>query len=128
MSSDFSVRPVGAPAVTPVIQPSSAAVSDAVHTDLPPGQSVTAADPGATIRNESQSQAENQASIAHQAYYDRAAAAMVFQVVNRRTDQVVDQYPDEAVLRRRAYFHTLDMQKDVQRDDTPRVPPTDRSA
>jgi hypothetical protein len=49
---------------------------------------------------------------------------MVFQVVNRKTDQVVEQYPDEAVLRRRAYFHALDMQK----DDTPRVLPTDRTA
>lgn len=128
MNSDFSVRPIGAPAVAPVVPPTSAAVSEAVHTDLPPSQSVTAADASATIRNDLQSQAENQASIAHQAYYDRAAAAMVFQLVNRRTDQVVDQYPDEAVLRRRAYFHTLDMQKDVQKDDTPRVPPTDRSA
>jgi hypothetical protein len=25
---------------------------------------------------------------------------------------VVDQFPDEAVLRRRAYFHTLDLTKD----------------
>jgi hypothetical protein len=49
---------------------------------------------------------------------------MVFQVVNGRTDQVIEQYPDEAVLRRRAYFHSLDMQK----DGTPRVPPTDRKA
>jgi hypothetical protein len=37
---------------------------------------------------------------------------------------VVDQYPDEAVLRRRAYFHTLDMTK----DNAPRVLPTDRTA
>ncbi|NEL06797.1 hypothetical protein G3V88_23825, partial [Escherichia coli] len=61
-------------------------------------------------------------------YYDRAAAALVFQVVNRKTDQVVAQYHDEAVLRRRAYFNTLDMQKDLQKEDLPRVMPTDRTA
>jgi uncharacterized FlaG/YvyC family protein len=49
---------------------------------------------------------------------------MVYQVVDQKTDEVVDQYPDEAVLRRRAYFHALDISK----DDTPRVIPTDRVA
>jgi hypothetical protein len=61
---------------------------------------------------------------AHQAYFDRDASAMVYQVVNDRTDQVVMQYPDDAVLRRRAYFHALDL----SRGTPPRVVPTDRLA
>src|SRR5512135_2840887 len=108
MSSDFSVRPVGTPAATPVIPPSSPAVSNAVPTDLPPSQTVTAADPSLSTRNDVQLQIANQDYVSHQAYYDRTAAAMVFQVVDRKTSQVVEQYPDEAVLRRRAYFHTLE--------------------
>jgi hypothetical protein len=36
----------------------------------------------------------------------------------------VDQFPDDAALRRRAYFHTLDMAK----SDVPHVMPTDRTA
>jgi uncharacterized FlaG/YvyC family protein len=120
MSSDFSIRPVGAPAPTTVAAPVSQAVSNAVQTDLPPSQTVTAMDSS----NDSQQLAANDALVSRQAYYDRAAAALVFQVVNRKTDAVVEQFPDEAVLRRRAYFHTLDMQK----DDTPRVLPTDRTA
>jgi len=44
-------------------------------------------------------------------FIDQAAASIVYQVVDRRTDAVVQQYPDEAVLRRRAYFHTLDLTK-----------------
>jgi hypothetical protein len=99
-------------------------VSNAVQTDLPPSQTVTAADAGAGVRIDPQELAANDLFVSHQAYYDRTAAAMVFQVVNRKTDQVVDQFPDEAVLRRRAYFHALDMQK----DDAPRVLPTDRTA
>ncbi len=128
MSSDFSVRPIGGPVAAPIIPPSNQAVANAVPTDLPASQTVTAADRSATVRNDVSLQAANDLFVSHQAYYDRAAAAMVFQVVNRRTDQVVDQYPDEAVLRRRAYFHTIDMQKDLQKEDAPRVPATDRTA
>jgi uncharacterized FlaG/YvyC family protein len=124
MSSDFSIRPVGAAASATVVAPASQAVSSAVQTDLPPSQTVTAADSSTAVRNDPQELAANDASVSHQAYYDRTAAAMVFQVVNRRTTEVVEQYPDEAVLRRRAYFHALDMQK----DDAPRVLPTDRMA
>jgi hypothetical protein len=51
--------------------------------------------------------------ISHQAYFDRAAASVVYQIVNDKTNQVVRQYPEEAVLRRRAYFHSLDLAKEA---------------
>jgi hypothetical protein len=123
--SDFSIRPVGAPAPAPIVQAPSQAANDAVATDLPASQSVTVADPGAAARNDAQAQAQAASEfVSHQAFFDRDAASMVFQVLNGRTDAVVDQFPDEAVLRRRAYFHTLDMTK----DNAPRVLPTDRTA
>lgn len=121
MSSDFSIRPVGAPTATAVVQAPSQAANDAVATDLPASQSVTAADAGASARNDPQAASD---FVSHQAYFDREAASLVFQVVNGKTDAVVEQYPDEAVLRRRAYFHALDMTK----EGTPRVMPTDRRA
>jgi len=122
MSTDFSIRPVGAPAPSPTVQPQTQAASEAVATQLPVNQSVTAADNGGSVRNDVQSL--NVASVAHQAFYDRDAASMVFQIVNSHTDQVVEQFPEEAVLRRRAYFHALDLAKGEQ----PRVIPTDRIA
>jgi hypothetical protein len=122
MSTDFSIRPVGAPAPSPVVQPPSPAASDAVQTDLPASQSVTASDAGAAARNDAPSTSSDY--ISHQAFFDRSAAAMVYQVLDSKTDQVVDQYPDEAVLRRRAYFHALDLAKGT----LPRVIPTDRTA
>ncbi len=122
MSTDFSIRPVGAPAPSPVVQPPSPAASDAVQTDLPASQSVTATDAGAAARNDVPSPSSY--DVSHQAFFDRAAAAMVYQVLDSKTDQVVDQYPDEAVLRRRAYFHALDLAKGAP----PRVIPTDRTA
>ncbi|MBV8926802.1 MAG: hypothetical protein JOZ74_15650 [Bradyrhizobium sp.] len=118
MSTDFSIRPVGAPAPSPVIQPVSQAASNGVMTELPASQSVSAADAGTVARNDPQLLSYD---VSHQAYYDRAAGAMVYQEVDEKTDQVMDQYPDEAVLRRRAYFHALEMSK----DDQPHVIPTD---
>ena len=109
MSTDFSIRPVGTPVAMPIVQPpSSEAAGNAVATELPASQSVAVADPSAALRNDSPAAND---FVSHQAFIDRAAASIVYQVVDNRTNAVVEQYPDEAVLRRRAYFHTLDMTK-----------------
>ena len=108
MSTDFSIKPVGAPVAAPLVQPVSEAAGSAVATDLPASQSVTAADAGASVRNDTQTAGSY---VSHQAFFDQAAASIVYQVVSG-TDQVVEQYPDDATLRRRAYFHTLDLTKD----------------
>jgi hypothetical protein len=109
MSTDFSIKPVGAPVATPIISAASNAANSAVPTQLPPSQSVTVADASAGVRNDSQGSTD---FVSRQAFFDSAAASVVFQVVDGRTDQVVQQFPDEAVLRRRAYFHTLDLAKE----------------
>jgi hypothetical protein len=121
MSTDFSIRPVGAPAPSPVVPPPSKAANEAVSTDLPASQSVTATDASAGANNDPQIASDD---LSHQAFFDRAAAAVVFQVVDNRTNQVVKQYPDDAVLRRRAYFHTLDLTK----ASSTRARATDRTA
>jgi hypothetical protein len=122
MSLDFSIRPVGVPVATIVVQAPSPAVNNAVATVLPANQSVTVPEPGASVRDDVQTISDE--AISHQAFYDRAAASLVFQVVDTRNAEVVEQYPDEAVLRRRAYFHALDLSK----SSPPRALPTDRSA
>jgi hypothetical protein len=122
MSTDFSIRPVGTSAPSPVVQPQSPAVSDAVATQLPASQSVAAADGGTAARNDPPSLGV--ADMMRQAFFDREAASMVYQVVNNTTGRVVEQFPAEAVLRRRAYFRALDLAKSSQ----PRVIPTDRTA
>jgi hypothetical protein len=98
----------------------SQAASDGVATELPPTQSVTATD-AAVVSSELPAASD---SVSHQAFFDRAAASFVFQVVNQKTDEVVDQFPDDAILRRRAYFHTLDL----TRQEPSRPVPTDRVA
>ena len=109
MSTDFSIRPVGAPVATPIVSSAGGTASGAVPTQLPPSQTVTATDAAASARNDLQD-ANN--FVSHQAFFDRAASSFVFEVVNSETGQVVQQFPDEAVLRRRAYFHALDLTKE----------------
>jgi len=121
MSSDFSIKPVGAPVATPFIQPSGQAASKPVATELPASQSVAAPATSVAARNDPQTTSD---SVSRQAFIDQAAATIVFQVVDNRTSQVVQQFPDEAVLRRRAYFHTLDLTKDAPT----RLLATDRKA
>jgi hypothetical protein len=122
MSTDFSIRPVGAPVATPVVQAPSEAANNAVATELPASQSVTAVDAGAAVRNDTPAAFNDYVS--HQAFIDQAAASIVYQIVDNRTNAVVAQYPDEAVLRRRAYFHTLDLTK----GEPTRLLATDRKA
>ncbi|GGI22954.1 hypothetical protein [Bradyrhizobium guangdongense] len=111
MSTDFSIRPVGIPVPAQIVTTSNSAANDAVQTDLPVSQTVAASDTSAPARNDLQSN-EN---ISRQVIFDQAAASMVFQVVNDKTEAVVDQFPDEAMLRRRAYFHALDLKSEPSR-------------
>jgi hypothetical protein len=108
MSTDFSIKPVGAPAAISVAQPVSEAANSAVHTELPAGQSVTVTDASEGARGDPQPASD---FVSHQAFLDRAAGAIVYQIIDGKDGQVVDQFPDEASLRRRAYFHTLDLTK-----------------
>jgi uncharacterized FlaG/YvyC family protein len=129
MSTDFNIKPVGAPVAAPIVQHVSEAAQHAVATELPASQSVAAVDSSArastdsaavrvSISNASVSNQSNQVVI------DRDARAVVYQVIDTRTSQVVKQFPEEAVLRRRAYFHALDLTKDAPT----RLRATDRKA
>jgi hypothetical protein len=121
MSADFSIRPVGAPVYTPIAPPVSAAVNDAVATEVPASQSVTAVDISTRAQIDS---APASPYVSHQVILDQAAASIVYQVVDNRTSEVVQQFPDEAVLRRRAYFRALDLTK----NQPSRLLATDRKA
>jgi hypothetical protein len=121
MSTDFSIKLVGAPVATPVALPASEAAARAVATELPAAKSVTAADASVRARNDLETA---NANVSRQVVLDRAAASIVYQVVDERTSVVVQQFPDDAVLRRRAYFHTLDLNK----SEPTRMLATDRKA
>jgi hypothetical protein len=126
MSTDFNIKPVGAPVAAPIVHPISEAAHNAVATELPTSQSVTASDAGARTNLDSDAVhvSISNATVSNQVVIDRDAATIVYQVVDNRTSQVVKQFPEEAVLRRRAYFHALDLTKDAPQ----RLRATDRRA
>lgn len=126
MSTDFSIKPVGAPVAAPIVQHVSDAAQHAVATELPASQSVSPVDAGsragtdsATVRSSISS-----ASVSNHVVIDRDARAVVYQIIDNKTSQVVKQFPEEAVLRRRAYFNTLDL----TREAPTRLRATDREA
>jgi uncharacterized FlaG/YvyC family protein len=127
MSTDFNIKPVGAPVAAPIVQHVSEAAQRAVATELPASQSVAAVDSSARAGTDSAAvrvSISNASSVSNQVVIDRDARAVVYQVIDTKTSQVVKQFPEEAVLRRRAYFHTLDL----TRDAPTRLRATDRKA
>ena len=109
MGTDFSIKPVGAPVATPFIQPAPEAARQAVPTQLPASQSVTAS---AAAANANLTPGYIPLDdVAHDVIIDRAAGTVVYQEVDTATNQVVSQYPDESRLRARAYFRALDAAK-----------------
>jgi uncharacterized FlaG/YvyC family protein len=125
MSTDFNIKPVGAPVAAPIVQHVSEAAQHAVATELPASQSVAAVDSARASTDSAPVRISiSNASVSNQVVIDRDARAVVYQVIDTRTSQVVKQFPEEAVLRRRAYFHTLDLTRDAPQ----RLRATDRKA
>jgi hypothetical protein len=121
MSSDFIIKPVGTALAAPALQPASPAADEAVATELPAHQSVAAADASPRMRHDTQRPSDN---LSHHVVLDGDAGSIVYQVVDNRTSLVVRQFPDQAVLRRRAYIRALDLAK----ADQTAHPITDRRA
>src|SRR4051794_37136971 len=109
MSSDFSIKPVGTAVAAAMLQPASPAADDAVATELPARQSVAAADASPRVRHDAQNAGD---SLSHQVILDRDAASIVYQVVDNRTSLVVKQFPDQGLLRRRAYARALEQARE----------------
>jgi uncharacterized FlaG/YvyC family protein len=114
MSTDFSVKPVGVPASTHIVRPAPEAAREAVRTQLPPAQSVTASETTKALRRESVQ--IDRERLSRQMVFDEDSAQLVYQVVDRRTEDVVAQVPDEAQRRSRAYFREMERMKEASRE------------
>ena len=113
MSTDFSVRPIGVSAQTPIARPAPEAAREAVRTQLPPTQTVTPSETAKTPRRESVQ--IDRERLSRSIEFDRDSAALIYKVVDQRTENVVAQVPDEAQRRSRAYFREMERQKEATR-------------
>jgi uncharacterized FlaG/YvyC family protein len=112
MGADFNIKPVGAPVATPVIRPAPEAVREAVPTQLPPDKTVSAApralQPNISAANYQQVDSDR---ISKEVIIDKGAGEIVFVSVDKKSNQVIDQYPEESRLRSRAYLRAMDTLK-----------------
>lgn len=127
MGADFNIKPVGAPVATPVIRPAPEAVREAVPTQLPPDKTVSATarvlQPNISAANYQQIDSDQ---ISKEVIIDKGAGEIVFVSVDKKSNQVIDQYPEELRLRSLAYLRTMDTLKQDARLQDRRIE-TDRT-
>ena len=120
MGADFNVRPVGAPVAAPIIRPAPEAVREAVPTQLPPDKSVGASGallrPSISAANYQQVDGDRISRV----IVDRDAAEIVYVSVDKKTNQVINQFPEESRLRARAYLRAMDSAMLERRMETDR--------
>ena len=121
MGADFNIKPVGAPVIAPIIRPEPEAARAAVPTLLPADKTVTASDtivrPALSPANYQQADADR---VSHEVVIDSAAAEVVYVSVDKKTNQVINQFPEESRLRTRAYLRALDTARTDRRLETDR--------
>jgi len=103
MSTDFAIRPVSAPAPTAVVRDVSPSRHEAPAENVRQAPAPHA-DP-APARHEIEAA---DAALARETIFDKAAGELIFRVVDTRSDRVVRQIPEQAMLRLRAYTRALD--------------------
>jgi len=121
MGTDFNIRPAGAPVAAPFVRPAPEAVRQAVPTELPPGKNVGASD--ALLRSQISPGHYQQADgdrISREVIIDKDSAAIVFRSVDKATNQVINQFPEESRLRARAYLRAMDTRQQDRRIETER--------
>jgi hypothetical protein len=112
MGADINIKPVGPPVAMPFIRPAPETTQAAVPTELPPDRAVTASgDTSATTTTASYQSRLASDQIARTVMVDREAAQVVFLTIDKTTNLVVNQYPEESKLRARAYLRAQDNAK-----------------
>lgn len=88
----------------------SVAVRDAVPTEIAPDKAIAPLAPnGATADHAAEIES---AAKAREIIVDTASREVIFRVVDTRSGDVVRQYPDEAMLKLRAYSRSLEQPAD----------------
>jgi hypothetical protein len=105
MGNGFSINAVGVAIAPPVVRPSPDTTTHAVPTELPAPRAATQPPGTAAAANNPQAP---QRQLTQNVVVDSPANTIVYQTINQQTGQVISQFPDDAVLQARAYYHALD--------------------
>ena len=105
MDAGLTIRPSAGVLETAQVRPEPIPARGAVVTDLAPSQSVVAAANVAAARNDSERASEQPTT--HDIVIDPAAREVIFRVVDVRSNRVVRQVPDQAMLRMKVYSRAI---------------------
>jgi hypothetical protein len=106
MDAGLSIKSVSAAVASDYVRPIVAASTAA--TDLPDSQTVTPAPVASPTQNDVPlSENSSSAYIAHSITIDPQSREVIYRVIDTRTRQVIQQVPDAALLRSRAYSKAI---------------------
>jgi hypothetical protein len=106
MDAGLTSRPLASVAVTDYVRPAAAATAGTTTTDLAPEQAVTPAQDTGQTRNDTPQPASTGSSAEYDirsVTIDPQTREVIYRVIDQRTNQVIDQVPDQTLLRNRAY-------------------------
>ncbi len=108
MDAGISIRPVTGVAVTDYVRPAAAATAGTGSTDLPPEQTVApTVDPTPTRNNPVPAGSSNADYDTRSITIDPQSREVIYRIIDSRTNQVIQQVPDETMLRNRAYSQAI---------------------
>jgi hypothetical protein len=108
MDAGLTIKPVAGVAVTDYTRPTAAVVAGSIVTDLPDNKTVSPAAGTTPARNDTaQPETSNADYITHNVTIDPQSREVIYRVIDSRTRQVIQQVPDETLLRNQAYSKAI---------------------
>jgi hypothetical protein len=107
MDTGIAVQPVTGLALTELARPAAVATQGAGPTDLPTAKAVNPLPAAVPARNETPTSNPATANITRNFLVDPRTGQIVYRVMDVRTQQVLLQVPDAALLRSQAFAQTV---------------------
>jgi len=104
VDAGITIRPVSGVAQADYARPASVPVQNAVPTDLDPAKTVTALAATTSVRQDPIAAQDAQSRVT---LIDPSTREVILRVIDTRTQQVIRQVPEQALLRMRAYARAL---------------------
>jgi flagellar protein FlaG len=106
MDAGLTSRPVAGVAVTDYARPAAAANVGTAPTDLPAEQAVTPVSDPTPTRNDTPQPTGSDYDV-RSVTIDPQTREVIYRVIDSRTKQVINQVPDQTLLRNRAYLQAI---------------------
>lgn len=107
MDTGVTNRPVSGVVASDYVRPAAVAAQAATATDLPDSKAVTPAADASSTPNDPSTADAAASYMTRNVTIDPQTREVIYRVIDTRTQQVVQQVPDQALLRNRAYSKAI---------------------